>query len=246
MSSTSGDRSVSPASAGWDENEGASTTASVTSCLQFDVGPASTRHDPPPPGATWTRAEEHTLRRIYPLQGAVGTRVELPHRSLDAIRAHAAKLGVHDTHRVWSPGEIECLKLVFPKGGADAVHERLPARSIEAIRHKAAELSLKHDRRSATTVPIEDIVEALERSDANVAMAARLLSCDAASLRRVATANNLVTEQDSRPHWKTTEVEVLRSEYPAGGATAVRKKLPHRSTHAIYRMAKRLGLTASS
>jgi len=146
-------------------------------------------------------------------------------------------------HRVWSPGEVECLKLVFPKGGAAVVHERLPSRSIEAIRHKAAELDLKHDRRSAATVAVDDIADALKRADGNVARAARYLACDAASLRRVATASDLVTEQEAKPHWKVTEVEVLRAEYLTGGATGVRKKLPHRSTHAIYRMAKRLGLT---
>lgn len=200
-----------------------------------------------PPGSVWGADEEAVLRRVYPESGAIGTRALLPHRTLDAIRAHAARLGVQDTHRVWSPGEIECLRLVYPKGGAEAVHQRLASRSVEAIRHKAAELGVRHDRRSATTIALPEISQALLAAGGSVPQAARDLGCDYASLRRVATSSGLLTpDTDSKPHWKVTEIEVLRTDYPRGGAAAVRARLPHRSTHAIYRMAKRLGLTGST
>lgn len=227
--------------------QGAETESPALPCVPVNDATATLPTAQHPPGSAWGPDEEAALRRVYPERGAIGTHETLPHRSLDAIRTHAARLGVHDTHRTWSPGEIECLKVVYPKGGPEAVHARLPARSLEAIRHKAAELAIRHDRRSATTIPIADIALALADAGGSAPQAARALGCDYASLRRVATAHGLLgVDRDSKPHWKVTEVEVVRADYPGGGAAAVRAKLPHRSTHAIYRMAKRLGLTGST
>lgn len=247
MSSSKCRSTVSPRAMGEDGNEAADAVPPALPCPTLNQAPPEHAAALHPPGSVWGTDEEAVLRRVYPESGAVGARALLPHRSLDAIRAHAARLGVHDMHRVWSPGEIECLRLVYPKGGAEAVHQRLPSRSLEAIRHKASELGVRHDRRSAATISLPEISDALLAAGGSVSQAARDLGCDYASLRRVATANGLLTaDTDSKPHWKVTEVDVLRTDYPTGGAAAVRAKLPHRSTHAIYRMAKRLGLTGST
>jgi len=137
---------------------------------------------------------------------------------------------------------MECVRLVYPKDGAVGVLRRLPKRTLEDIARKAAELDLRHDRRSATEVPVEEIRVALEAASGSVAKAARTLGCDAASLRRIAQSHGFFEQQASRPHWKTSEIEVLRQEYPRGGAPAVAARLPKRTISSIYRMASRLGL----
>jgi hypothetical protein len=198
-------------------------------------------------GATiWTESEDAVLRQEYPHHGPNGALAKLPGRDRDEIVARALELGVHERHRPWKPGEIECLRVVFPKGGPDAVQQKLPHRSIEAIRHKAHDLGIQHDRRSATTIEICEIRTALVIAAGNVASAARSLACDSASLRRVATTHGLIPPKDPKPHWKVTEVETLRTWYPKGGAPAVQEKLPHRSVHAIYGMAARLGLAGDT
>lgn len=42
--------------------------------------------------------------------------------------------------------------------------------------------------------------------------------------------------------WMRSEIEIVRREYPAGGAKRVAKQLPHRSLVSIYGRASALGL----
>lgn len=245
MSAHGGTPSSKPASGAKEDARGARRAPTGALRHNGDEGPSSSAEVDPTklqPTVAWSERDDAVLREEFPHHGPTGAHTKLGHHSLDAIRERALQLGVHERHRPWTPGELECLRLVFARGGAEAVQQKLPARSLEAIRHKAHDLGIRHDRRSATTIPAGEIEEALRQASGNVAQAARALECDAASLRRVATSHGLIFEKDARPHWKVTEIEVVRGEYPKGGASAVQAKLPHRSLHAIYRMAARLGL----
>ena len=134
------------------------------------------------------------------------------------------------------------LTKAYRRYGLDGALKEFPEVAAEALQRRAQELGLRHDRQSADHLSEGDMRNAIKKACGNVSEAARSLECDPASFRRAASNAGLI-KAESRPHWTTKEIAVIKRKYPTGGAQAVAEALKDRSTHAIYRMACRLGLT---
>lgn len=51
-----------------------------------------------------------------------------------------------------------------------------------------------------------------------------------------------MTDVVSQRFWRRSEIQLVREQYPIGGAKHVAALLPHRTPIAIYRRAEKLGL----
>ncbi|HEY2454524.1 MAG TPA: hypothetical protein VGI71_18285 [Scandinavium sp.] len=104
----------------------------------------------------WTRKEEAVLRSHFSETNNLDEiHALLPHRSRQAISAHATIMGLR-RKQSWSPAEIRIMQQFYPLIGK-RVAEKLPGRTITAIRSRAEKLGLRRYPKKDGGKSVQDI-----------------------------------------------------------------------------------------
>ncbi|TXN71741.1 hypothetical protein [Methylobacterium sp. WL6] len=108
--------------------------------------------DKPPPRSSsgfmplrWTKEEDGLIRKYYPNFSMLS--LVLPHRSHNARKLRACKLGVSKAAARWSEVEIGWLKAKYPSASWAEIHRNIPNRSKGAILNRTCALRLRRQRK---------------------------------------------------------------------------------------------------
>lgn len=202
----------------------------------------------------WTPREDGILERHYRNEGPAGVSRRLPGRSRPSIKARAQIRGLTiASHQPWSHQDEELLKTLYPTVGAHGCAEALK-RTIRSIWNRAGELGLRVDperttsgrrkRRDNEYSPAEDaiILEFYPKEGAK-RTAERLPGRSSRSVHtRIRKLRTLGIQVNSRADWTSGELAILRKRYPQLGRAGTAELLPNKTTSAVARRARMLGI----